>query len=262
MPEWLEPFVFAVHVHSEKRKAPSSLGFVRVSNNKSWKPQTRPPPHYTVTADVSSGTQVWSHYYASLPSVRKHNDIAESLRQPLRSVFLIKLCSIILKRSPQMLHQLCFVLQRKFEALTQSSSLSRALISVTKLWQNDSTPSQSTKSWSKADITWMKDAFSRLWCQRASSTFTLRKPQLDSHQIWTTWQWAMALQQNRQQRAATRSLIDAFIDAKPQILTLKLNFCNLKVQRVKLTEAEQWLCVCVCVSLSNQVASTSTSKPS
>lgn len=62
--------VSALHVRFEGRETPLSLGFVRVSNNKSSKPQKRSPPHHAVSADVSSGTQVWSHYYASLPSVR------------------------------------------------------------------------------------------------------------------------------------------------------------------------------------------------
>lgn len=43
---------------------------MQVSSNKPQNSQQHSPPDYTVTANVSSGTQVWSHYYASLPSVR------------------------------------------------------------------------------------------------------------------------------------------------------------------------------------------------
>lgn len=56
--------------HICKVGTPLSVGFMRVSGNKSWKPQQRPPPYYAVMAHVSSGTQMWSYYYASLPSAR------------------------------------------------------------------------------------------------------------------------------------------------------------------------------------------------
>lgn len=81
---------------------------MRVSGNKSSKPQQHPPPHYTVTADVSSGTQVWSCYYASLPSVRSTMILLKVSDSWLRPVLPVQLCSIILNRSPQMLQQLGF----------------------------------------------------------------------------------------------------------------------------------------------------------
>ena len=57
-------------VHSGNRETPFTVGFMKVSSNTSSKPQQHPPDVHMAVAHVSSGTQVWSHYYASLISER------------------------------------------------------------------------------------------------------------------------------------------------------------------------------------------------
>lgn len=63
------------------------------------------PPHYSVLAAVSSGTRVWPHYYASLPSARNTMILLKVWDGPCAPFFTLQF-----HRVPfQMLHQLCSV---------------------------------------------------------------------------------------------------------------------------------------------------------
>lgn len=89
--------------HICKVGTPLSVGFMRVSGNKSWKPQQRPPPYYACYGSCvfRDSDVVVLLRFTSL--CEECSDFTKSFRQSPCSVFLPQLCSIILSRSPAVL---------------------------------------------------------------------------------------------------------------------------------------------------------------